>query len=271
MHRTGHSLLLHYSEKERLTWLADWFLAGFGIGQRAVYVDVAGWGREDLMGAFERRGFDIAGPLLSGQLAIVPRDAALDLGGDGHDHLYLEALRDGFSGLRLSIRQDALTAAVGDEAAAVFEQQVDALCGEVPISVACQYDGRRIGGEDLTRVLDLHTAWVFESEFSLHHRGRVIDVEGSLDSFDSDVLYQALVRMTETLPGGAVTLDLRAIKAITKGACEALVAGTAALRARGGAVRVVAPPGSPSWMLVLRDSVAGSGIELVHPGGATQG
>lgn len=268
MHRTGHSLLLHYSEKERLTWLADWFLAGFGIGERAVYVDVAGWGREDLVAAFERRGFDIAGPLRSGQLAIVPRDVALDLGGQGHDNLYAEALRDGFSGLRLSIRQDALTATVGEEAAAEFEQQVDVLCSEVPISVACQYDGRRIGGEDLTHVVDQHTTWLFETEFSLHHRGRVIEVEGSLDSFDSDVLHRALARMTDRLPGGsAVTLDLRHLKGITKGACDALVEGTAALRARGGAVRVVAPPGSPSWLLVLRNSVAGSGIELVHPGG----
>jgi hypothetical protein len=126
-------------------------------------------------------------------------------------------------------------------------------------------------GDDLTRILDLHTTWLFESEFSLHHRGRVIEVEGSLDSFDSDVLCRALARMTGRLPQGSeVTLDLRHVKGITKGACDALVDGTVGLRSGGGAVRMVVPSGAPPWLVVLQNSAAAQGIEVVHPDGRSR-
>ena len=44
VHRTGHILLLHHSEGERMRYVADWFTAGLLTDDMLLYVDVAGWG-----------------------------------------------------------------------------------------------------------------------------------------------------------------------------------------------------------------------------------
>jgi hypothetical protein len=240
---------LHHSEGERLRWLAEWCELGLRDGDKVVYVDVAGWGPEALTNALAGRGLDVSEPLEKGQFEFVGLAALTELGTDGDD-LVMTALAAGYSAVRLTVRQDALAALIGDQEAELVEQRIAASCHEAPLSVLCQYDGRTTVGESLTQALDQHPDWVFEGELSVHHRGHLIQVEGLLDTLDENVLLRSLNRMTRWLSlSEPLALDLRGVKALSSGAGKAVLTGTEAFRRRGGTVEVGVPSGAGADMV----------------------
>jgi hypothetical protein len=141
LRRTGHILLLHHSEGERLRWLAGWCDIGLRKGEKVVYVDVAGWGAETLKGAIALRGLDVSEAVDRGQFEFIDAEELLGLGGGREDSLMTSALAVGYPGARLTVRQDALEREVGQDAAAGVERGLAVLCREAPVSVLCQYDG----------------------------------------------------------------------------------------------------------------------------------
>lgn len=249
MDRTGHILLLHHSEGERMRFVAGWFAAGLASEDKLFYVDVAGWGVEKLTAGLSARGLHVDFALREKRLEFVSLEDMLDVGVRGG--LSERALVDeGYPGVRLAVRGDALSRIVGREAHLAVERELEHLCHEGRMSVLCQYDGRTTQGADLSLALDLHPDWVYEADLSLRRRERVIRVEGTIDTLDGEVLEHSLQRMTLDLPTDKVlALDLRNVLALTPAACLALLRGTRAFRDRGGRVRCGFPTGDSGRLL----------------------
>lgn len=262
MRRTGHILLLHHSEGERLRWLADWCETGLRNAEKVVYIDVAGWGADALAGALRMRGLDITDVEKTQQFEFVGIAEALALG--QADDIAGRALQHGYPAVRVSLRCDALAELVGDETCSELERRAAALCHRSPVSVLCQYDGRTTTGTAFERALDRHPDWVFESDVSLHRSGHVIAVAGSVDSLDEAVLWRSLGRMTSELSlGEPVLLDLRAVDWLTVAATRAILDGTEAYRARGGQVLLGAPDGTPGWLLTTLYGHSEAGLQVM--------
>lgn len=257
MHRTGHILLLHHSEGERMRYLADWFTAGLLNGDKLLYVDVAEWGVEALVTGLASRGLDVRRALEAKRLEFVTLEEMRDLGAEGG--LVERALvDDGHPAVRIAVRGDGVADHVGHCEHLEAEIELARLCHEHRVSVLCQYDGRTTKGQQLAVALDLHPDWVYEADLSLRRRGRVIQVEGMLDTLDGEVLTRSLRRMTlDEATAEPVVLDLRHVEALTVGACRALVDGTRAFRDRGGQVTCGTPGGQAGALLqtVVSDAV----------------
>ncbi len=249
MHRTGHILLLHHSESQRMRRVADWFRAGLAAEDKLLYVDVAGWGTESLTRDLAARGFAVNRALEGKHLEFVGVEDLLQVADP--DGFGGRALRDvEHAGLRLAVRCDAFAASVGAQEHLAVEQHLADLCHVRRVSALCQYDERTTSGDALTQALELHPDWVFEGDLNMRRRGHVIQVEGVLDTLDGEVLVRSLDRMTRALTiDEPLALDLRAIDALTVGACESVIAGTRHFRDRGGLVRCGSPPGESGWLL----------------------
>jgi hypothetical protein len=264
MHRTGHILLLHHSESQRMTRVADWFGAGMAAEDKLFYVDVAGWGVEALAADLSARGFAVERALEDKHLEFVGLEDLLQVGTS--DGLIGRALHDGeHAGVRLAVRGDAFASSVSAEEYLAVEQRLADLCHVRRVSALCQFDARTTQDDALAQTLELHPDWVFEGDLNLRRRGHVILVEGVLDTLDGEVLVRALDRMTRGLSiEEPLALDLRAIDALTAGAGEAVIAGTRRFRDRGGRVRCGSPPGEGGWL--LRSLVEGheERLQLVH-------
>jgi hypothetical protein len=262
VHRTGHVLLVHHSEGERLRWLADWCGAGLDLDEQVVYVDVADWGSEQLTAAFAGRGLDITRPVKDGRFCFVGVEAVLGLG-DGRDDIVTAALQQGFEGVRLTVRGDALAARLGAEEAELVEQQLEAVCSDAPLSVACQYDGRLATDASLAKALSLHPHWVFTAGLSLHHSGHVIRIEGQLDAWDVELVVRSLERMTRHLsPAVPLLVDLRRAELGSVAIAKAVIQGTDAFRARRGLTRIGLPEGSGADLLALAHETGEDFLEL---------
>ena len=241
MHRTGHILLLHHSEGERMRYVADWFTAGLQAEDKLLYVDVAGWGVDQLSVGLAGRGFDVDRAMGDKRLEFVTLEEMLTVGADG-GLVDRSLLDEAHFGVRMAVRGDAGTQVVGSTAYAQVEKTLARLSHTRHVSVLCQYDGRTTQAEALQLTLDLHPDWVYESDVSVLRRGRVIQVEGMVDSLNGDILDRSLERMTRDLsPEDVLALDLRQVTAITPAAFEALVQGTRAYRDAGGRVRCALP------------------------------
>jgi anti-anti-sigma regulatory factor len=94
-------------------------------------------------------------------------------------------------------------------------------------------------------------------------RGRVIQLEGMVDSLDGDLLRRTLERMTRDLPTSDVlVLDLRQVDSLTPGAFGALVEGTLAFRDSGGRVRCALPETDVGRLLVTTGTRNTVGFEV---------
>lgn len=255
MHRTGHILLLHHSEGERMRHVAGWFAAGVANDDLLVYVDVVGRGTETLTADLRARGFRADRALRDGRLEFVSLEDLIDAGVRGRlDERALAA--EGFSGVRLAVRSDAVAGRLEPDAYRALEQRLAGLCRHSRVSVLCQYDGRTTGSDQLSVALGLHPDWVRASDLSLLHRDHVIQVEGLLSMPNAVLLTRSLRRMTQDLDTDKVlALDLRQADALTPGACEALLDGTRGYRERGGRVRCGLPPDA-DWGRVLSHLLA---------------
>lgn len=249
MHRTGHILLLHHSDGERLRHVTDWLGAGLSNEEKILYVDVAGYGEEALVATLTRQGLSAATRLSEGRLEFVGLDEFLRL--SEQDELVDRALDEqGFPGVRLAVRGDSLSKIVSAEEHLALERTLARLCHTRPVSVLCQYDGRTTHGPELATALDLHPDWVYEADLSMRRRGHVIRIEGELDTLDGEVLVRSLSRMTQDLATEPVlALDLRNVDALTPGACRALLEGTRRFRERGGLVHCGTPSGDAGWLV----------------------
>jgi anti-anti-sigma regulatory factor len=250
VHRTGHILLLHHSDGERMRYVADWFGAGAVNEDKLLYVEVAGWGVDTLTAALGSRGFQVDRALSDKRLEFVTLEDLLDL--DVSGGLVDRALNDdGYPGVRLAVRCDAVATRLDHRDHVDLEHRLARLCHDSHVSALCQYDGRTTQGRDLALALDLHPDWVYESDLSMLRRDHVIQVEGLLDSLDGDVLRRSLTRMTRELSiDHVLALDLRNVEAITPAACHALLEGTRTYRTRGGQVRCGPPADEPARVLL---------------------
>lgn len=255
MHRTGHILLLHHSEGERMRYVADWFGAGLANEDKLVYVDVVGRGVDTLTAELAARGFRTDRALRDKRLEFVSLEDLLEMGvGEGSCQPALRAER--FSAVRLALRSDAVAARLDPDAYRALEERLAGLCRQSRVSVLCQYDGRTTDADQLTVALGLHPDWVYASDVSLLHRDHVIQVEGVLSTPNAGLLALSLSRMTLELDTDKVlALDLRQADALTPGACQALLDGTRDYRERGGRVRCGLPPGG-DWGRVLSHLLA---------------
>ncbi len=249
MHRTGHILLLHHSEGERMRYVADWFRAGLASEEKLFYVDVSGRGEDAVADNLVACGLPVEGALREKRLEIVPLEDLLQLdisGGLIDRSLTSEA----YPAVRMAIRGDGVRDLVDPPQHQEVEQALGRLSHQRRLSVLCQYDGRTTQGDDLVRVLDLHPDWIYEADLSVHRRQNVLQIGGVLDSLDGEVLTRSLDRMTRNLPTDRVlALDLREVTGLTVGACRALLAGSKHFRDRGGRVSCGVPPGQPGQLL----------------------
>ena len=249
MHRTGHILLLHYSDRERMRYVADWFGAGLLTDDKLLYVDVANRGVEQLSAELRGRGFDADRALCNKRLEFVNLEDIIAAGVEGG--LVDRALLDeDHGGVRMAVRGDAGAEALGPAAYAEVEQALARLCHTRRLSVLCQYDGRTTRSSALELALDLHPDWVYESDLSVLRREHVIRIEGAVASLDTDVVSRSLERMTRDLSTDDVlALDLRQVVSLTPAALAALVEGTHAYRTNGGRVRCALPAGALGRLL----------------------
>jgi hypothetical protein len=258
----GHLLLVHHSDGERLRWLAQWCAAGLDGGEQVVYVDVAGWGTEQLTNALADRGLDVTSAVKNGRFCFVGAETVLGLGSESDD-VVTAALQQGFDGVRLAVRQDALAESLGPGEAELVEQRLEALCSEAPLSVACQYDGRLMSDAWLVKALDLHPHWVVTTGLSLHRSGHVIQVEGRLDVWDEELLVRSLQRMTRHLSLAVpLLIDLRRAELVSVAVARAVIRGTEAFRARSGLTKIGLPEGSGADLVRLVQDTGDVLLEL---------
>jgi hypothetical protein len=240
-----------------MRYLADWFAAGLLNEDKLFYVDVSDWGEDAILASLAGRGLDVERALEGKRLEFVTLDEMLHLGLEGG--LVERALVDqGNTGVRLAVRGDSVADHVGHDQQVAIETELARVCHSRHASVLCQYDGRTTQDGQLGVALDLHPDRVYEADLSLRRRGRVIQVEGLLDTLDGEVLTRSLHRMTFDEPTTSpVVLDLRQVEALTVGACRALVDGTRAFRERGGRVTCGTPAGDAGALLqtVVSDAV----------------
>jgi len=235
MHRTGHVLFLHHTERERIRVVADWFRAGASDEAKLLYVDVD-YGQDVVVRGLEAEGFTAARALESGRLELITSD---DVSGAGSLDAILERFvrNDDFSGVRLSVRPAAVARHMDLPHHEALEDSFRRLALERRLSTLCQYDARTTLGADLGDALRRHPDWVFEADLSVRRLGHVVKVGGSADSFDGEVLERSLRRMAADLATDRpLVLDMRQGTALTLGAAHALISGTQAFRDRGGSV-----------------------------------
>ncbi|QNN51873.1 MEDS domain-containing protein [Nocardioides mesophilus] len=262
MHRTGHILLLHHSEGERLRVLGDWFRAGLRNREKVLYVDVAGWGAYTIMQSFAGRGLDLRPARDAGSFEIVTLADAVTPG--GLERLLEAGHEQGRPSTRMACRCDAVLDVEGEESYLDVERRLALVCHTLPVSVMCQYDARTTQGERLDLAVRLHPDWIYESGLNVQRSGQQIFVEGRVDSYDRDVLERSLHRMVQELPpGSTLDLDLEGVEALTAGASQALLDGTAAFREKGGRVRCHPPAGEAGWLLRVLESQHRPNFELL--------
>jgi len=263
MHRTGHTLLLHHSEGERLRYIADWLTAGLLSDAKVLYADVAGWGVDFLVEELVLRGLVADRALEEKRLEFIDPEDVLDLAiATGVVRRALED--DRFSGVRLAVRSGAFAEGVTEVHHLAFENTVDRLCRQERFSALCQYDARTTDDGALDQALLLHPDRVIEGEISLHRRANLIQAEGQADSLDAKVLTGAVHAMTQGLSTGLVLLlDLRGVHGLTPGAARSLVEGTRDFRRHGGSVRCGIGAGE-TGALVRSVTEGTAGFELVQ-------
>jgi anti-sigma B factor antagonist len=172
-------------------------------------------------------------------------------------------LDEGYPALRISGEATTAHEVLTPGAHREVEDLVERLCASRPVSALCQYAARSVPGAALDDVVSAHPAGV--RELSLGTRGSAgrLELRGSVDVTNVDVLRASLVAALSAARGApALRVDLSGVEHLAAAACRTIVADSAPARASGQ--RLLLEGARPVVDLVLRlCHVDADGVEIV--------
>jgi anti-anti-sigma factor len=261
--RDGHLLLLHTSERERESGLADWVRQGLERQEKIIYVESGEAADRPLLRVLDEHGIDGATAVRDGQLHRLGPDRFYPPG--GWVDVARDALARGFR--RVRVTGDARTAlrVMSQERHLGTEQEVGDVCRSLPVSVLCLYDAASVSNQHLDQIVASHLEGIFERQLRMVSGagGYVLDGEVDLDNEDlfGRILGQAAGRDPRTL-----RLDLAGLSFLSVGGARALVDVTRDYRQGGGVLRLESPRATVTWLLRTLRIDEQAGIELTGVG-----
>lgn len=231
----GHLLHLHRSEQDRRTAVVAWASRGLSLGERVVYIAPVPDRAQDLLCALlEREGTDAAAALHHGQLQVIGPAPQL-YSPSGQVGLVDQALRDGFTAVRVSAEEDGTAAVVTEQEHAELERSMARLCRSHRVSALCQYH------HDLTpmmlhAVCGMHSG-VMAGELRIHSDGVGVHLSGEVDVSTQAVLRSALQAVLSR-DLRELTVELGQLRFVDVAAARALFAATREYRRGGGRIRL---------------------------------
>ena len=226
----GHLLLLHRSESERQSRLANWVQHGLDRGEKVIYTE-APPGRS-VLAVLSEQGIDVGAATAAGHLEVLPMSEFCQA------DLVEQALDDGFPAVRVST--EAGQAVASEPSFADIEQAIERLCRAPQVSALCQYDRRVATGPVLDEVAGNHPTGVRETQLHTAERTRGLAIAGEID-FTNDEVLAATLKAATSSASGVFRVDLRRVTFVSAGGLRALATGTQAFRDQGGELVLVCP------------------------------
>jgi anti-anti-sigma factor len=214
----GHLLLLHHTEADRLTRLAEWVLCGLDRGEKVIYADGGDAAGSSIVGHLRGQGIDVAAARAEGRFELLPLAAFYP------SEVVDRALDEGFPAVRMSAEAAAVLSVLEPAEYRDVEQNMDRLCRTGPVSALCQYP-RSTSAPTLRAVVSAHPHGVREPGFSASAGRFGLALHGEVDLANADVLAAVLAAAllaAMSAPGGEVRLDLAALEFIDVAACRAI-------------------------------------------------
>jgi anti-anti-sigma factor len=219
MGRSSHVCWSYRSDAEHREFLSEYFAAGLAADERLLYLAPPDQ-LQSTCSELEDAGLDV-GPLLeSGALRLddvygaYPVEGALrpDVRLAGHALLVGQALRDGFTGLRVCSEIVHLLGSDGVfEEWCGYEVRADLLISRLPSTVVCACDLRRARPEvvrDLCAVHAHHAGVpVCGSLFQLHAGPEGLSLSGEVDASSADRVGRWLAEALPDLPEPVVDVE----------------------------------------------------------------
>ena len=258
----GHRLLLHRSEVERVTRLSEWVREGFARGEKVVYVEAGARDGRDVLATLAALGIDVPAATGDGRLEVVEPGEFYRPGGQAA--LVDRVLAEGYPALRISGEASSAHEVLTPGAHREVEDLVERLCAERPVSALCQYAVRSVPGAALDDVVAGHPAGVRELSLATRGADARLELRGSVDLANVDVLRASLVAaLSAAREAPALRVDLSGVEHLAAVACRTLVRDSAPSRAEGQ--RLLLEGARPVVARVLRlCDVAASGVEVVE-------
>ncbi len=219
MGRSSHVCWAYASDAEHRDFLVEFFEAGLAANERLMYVAPPDR-RHTTLVELTDAGIEL-GPLLdSGALRTNDLDAAYLIDGvlrpdvhlAGHALLVGQALRDGYSGLRVCSEIVSLLGSDGvcDEWCG-YEVRADLLISRLPSIVVCACDLRRARPKvmsDLHAVHSLHAGVpTSRSPFQMHAGSAGLFLSGEVDASSADRIGRWLVEALPDMPEPVVDVE----------------------------------------------------------------
>ena len=244
----GHSLLIYSSPEHRRKTLADWVRDGLSRGEKVVATGVDLAEADGLLGLLER---DAEAALARHQLELVRTDELYRP--DLVRQRLRSALDDGWPALRVAGTTEPALDSLGPDLYSSLEGLLDELSGDQPLSVLCHCAAEAPG---LWQALDAHplmsdqlgTVAVREDR---RRRSIAVDVVGEFDCSNTHLLREALTDAVGRVGANdTLTIEIGGLRFLSVGAARTLLAATAPVRRRPGAVLVA--DADPAYVTRLR-------------------
>lgn len=186
----GHLLLLHRSEQERRTALADWAQCGIERGAKIFYTEHESEPRHrQFRSVLSQAGVNTDVAAATGQLQVLPLSEFYRPG--RQRQLIEESRSQGYPAVQLSSEIDSATAWLLDHQCTVEPPFADG-GSRYPVSALCQHDAPSLTGRRLDEVVALHPDGVREQLMISERTDDGIALTGEIDMSNSHLLASVL-------------------------------------------------------------------------------
>jgi anti-anti-sigma factor len=268
----GHLLLLHGSEAERRTQVAEWVQWGLERDEQVIYGqdDTIADGQDDtiephrsVLAVLGEHGIDVQTATAEGRLLVLPPNALYGAGANGLMTRIECALAEGYRAVRTSGEVSAARTGAPEEVYPGLAYGLEWLCRTQPVSALCQYEHTSTVGTRLEQATAAHVGGIREAQLHTAETRDGLLLAGEVDASNELVLLSA-VQAASSIAVAVLWLDLRRVAFLSVGGCRALAVGTQRFRERGGRVVLLVSEGIVARAVRLVELDALMKVELVE-------
>lgn len=257
----GHLLLVHHTEDDRRTGVANWVRYSLGVDAKVFYFESAqAPGEHSLLSLLDAARVDTGDALDRGQIEILRADATL-YSASAQLGLVEEALAEGYPSVRLCGEAATAYGVVSPSAHADVERAMDLLCRERPVSALCQYPAG-LEAAKLRAAAALHSDGVWTSLLQVKRRSSGIALAGEADASNSAVLRATLWVAAATAGESTLLVNLSSLVFLDVHGARAILEGTADYRGAGGKVRLFGAQRPVERLISLLNLDAAPGVSV---------